>query len=205
MEIHQATYLQSAVSIHNLPADDKPEYAFAGRSNVGKSSLINYLCGREKLALTSSKPGKTKTINHFLIDETWYLVDLPGYGYAKSSKKNREEWLHMMRSYLLNRSNLVIVFILIDIGVSAMESDLAFIHLLGTNHIPFTIVFTKSDKLKQSEVQSNRESYEELLFENWSELPPMIISSTKKKKGKIPILEKIIEGNRVFAESRRPT
>ena len=143
MDINRAKYLQSATALDALPKSNIPEYAFSGRSNVGKSSLINMICGQKKLAITSSKPGRTQTINHFLIDDTWYLVDLPGYGYAKVSKKEREFWLRMKKRYIQERKNLVTLFLLIDIRISPMESDLNFIQMLGENGIPFVILFTK--------------------------------------------------------------
>ena len=198
MEIHQATYLQSALKMVDLPKPLLPEYAFAGRSNVGKSSLINMLCNRSKLAITSSKPGRTQAINHFIINDSWYLVDLPGYGFAKVSKKSREQWLKMIRRYLRERTNLVSVFALIDIRVKPMESDLGFIQMLGENNIPFQIVFTKTDQLKQREIAARLKSYKEILLESWEELPGMLISSAKKGRGRNEILEYIDENNPVF-------
>lgn len=201
MEIHQATYLQSAQKMVDLPKPLLPEYAFTGRSNVGKSSLINMLCNRSKLAITSSKPGRTQAINHFLIDESWYLVDLPGYGFAKVSKKSREQWQKMIRRYLRERTNLVSVFTLIDIRVKPMDSDIEFIQLLGENGIPFQIVFTKTDQLKQREVAARTKSYEKILLERWEELPGMLISSAKKGRGRIEILNYIEENNAVFLDN----
>ena len=201
MEIHQATYLQSAQKMVDLPKPLLPEYAFTGRSNAGKSSLINMLCNRNKLAITSSKPGRTQAINHFLINESWYLVDLPGYGFAKVSKKSREQWIKMIRRYLRERTNLVSVFAMVDIRVKPMESDLEYIQMLGENNIPFQIVFTKTDQLKQREVAARIKSYQEILLESWEELPGMIISSAKKGRGRNEILEYIDENNRVFIDN----
>ena len=201
MEIHQATYLQSAQKMEDLPKPLLPEYAFTGRSNVGKSSLINMLCNRSKLAITSSKPGRTQAINHFLINESWYLVDLPGYGFAKVSKKSREQWSKMIRRYLRERTNLVSVFALVDIRVKPMDSDIGFIQLLGENEIPFQIVFTKTDQLKQREVAARIKSFEEILHERWEELPGMMISSAKKGRGRNEILAYIEANNRVFLDN----
>lgn len=201
MEIHQATYLQSAQKMEDLPKPLLPEYAFTGRSNVGKSSLINMLCNRSKLAITSSKPGRTQSINHFLINESWYLVDLPGYGFAKVSKKSREQWSKMIRRYLRERTNLVSVFALVDIRVKPMDSDIGFIQLLGENEIPFQIVFTKTDQLKQREVAARIKSFEEILHERWEELPGMMISSAKKGRGRNEILAYIEANNRVFLDN----
>ena len=202
MEIHQANYIQSAQKLGDLPKPVLPEYAFTGRSNVGKSSLINMICQRNKLAITSSKPGRTQAINHFLIDENWYLVDLPGYGFAKVSKKSREAWQKMIRRYLRERENLVSVFALVDIRVKPMDSDLEFIRLLGEQGLPFQIVFTKADQLKQRAVQAQLEAYREKLSEDWEEMPGMIVTSAKKKSGRDEILRYIEEGNKVFLESR---
>lgn len=201
MEIDKADYLQSAVQLKDLPPETKPEYAFTGRSNVGKSSLINMLCNRNKLAITSSKPGKTRTINHFIIDQTWYLVDLPGYGFARVSKKEREKWAVMVRKYVTGRKNLVAVFLLIDLRVEPLQNDLDFIELLGKNNMPFVMTFTKSDKLKQSEIASKVNKYREILKATWDEMPPMIVTSSKKGLGKKEILAYIENGNAVFRQS----
>lgn len=202
MEIKDPRYLQSAVKLADMPQAVLPEYAFAGRSNVGKSSLINMICQRNKLAITSSKPGRTQTINHFIIDDKWYLVDLPGYGFASVSKKERESWKRMMHNYLKNRENLVSVFHLIDIRVEAMLSDLEIMEMLGKNGIPFVIVFTKSDQLKQSEVAKAMERYKKKLSEKWEECPRMILTSAKKKRGREELLDYISEGNEIFLASR---
>lgn len=204
MEVHKAEYLQSAQFVKDLPRGNMPEYAFAGRSNVGKSSLINMLCDKKKLAITSSKPGRTQAINHFLINTDWYLVDLPGYGFAKVSKKEREKWKKMIRRYLMERKNLVAVFALVDARVPIMESDIEFIQMLGENMIPFNIVFTKTDQMKQQEVHKKLEEYKKKLSETWEEIPPMIVSSSKKNRGKKEILTYIDENNTVFTENFLP-
>jgi len=204
MQIKEAEYLQSGKSPEDLPKALYPEYAFAGRSNVGKSSLINMICERKKLAITSSKPGRTQAINHFIINKNWYLVDLPGYGFAKVSKRERGKWLTMMKQYFIERKNLVAVFLLIDIRVPIMESDLKFIHLLGENGIPFNIIFTKADQIKQKEIHAKKEAYKEKLLETWEEVPAMVISSAKKGLGKKEILNYIKENNVVFKENFSP-
>lgn len=204
MEIREAEYVQSSGNISGLPKGNYPEYAFAGRSNVGKSSFINMLCGKKKLAITSGKPGRTQSINHFLINKSWYLVDLPGYGFAKVSKKEREKWQKLMKRYFLERENLVTVFLLVDIRVPIMESDLSFIHLLGNNNIPFTILFTKSDQIKQREIHQRKEEYAAKLSETWEEIPLMIVSSAKKGRGRNEVLEYIEESNKVFRSGDLP-
>ena len=204
MEILKAEYLQSAQFVKDLPKGNLPEYAFAGRSNVGKSSLINMLTDKKKLAITSSKPGRTQAINHFLINKDWYLVDLPGYGFAKVSKKEREKWRNMIKRYLLERKNLVAIFALVDSRVPIMDSDLEFIQMLGENMIPFNIVFTKTDQLKQQEVHKKIEEYKEKLSQTWEEVPPIIVSSSKKNRGRNEILDYIEENNKVFNENYLP-
>ena len=201
MEIQSADYLQSAGKVSDLPKDNLPEYAFAGRSNVGKSSLINMICERRKLAITSSKPGRTQAINHFIINRNWYLVDLPGYGFAKVSKSERSKWEKMMKSYLLKRKNLVAVFLLVDLRVPIMDSDLAFIRMLGENAIPFNIVFTKSDQVKQQEAHKKVEAYKMKLLETWEECPPIIVTSAKKNRGRSEILDYIETNNKVYKEA----
>lgn len=204
MEINEAEYIQSASQLKDLPKPILPEYAFAGRSNVGKSSLINMICDRRKLAITSSKPGRTQAINHFLINKSWYLVDLPGYGFAKVSKKQRESWQKMIKRYLTGRKNLVAVFVLVDMRIPIMDSDLEFIQLLGEAGIPLNIVFTKVDQVKQKDIHSKKEAYIKKLQETWSEAPSMIISSAKKGRGKKEILDYIDESNAVFDKGELP-
>jgi len=189
----------SSSTIDKCPKGDKPEYAFIGRSNVGKSSLINMITGEKKLAKTSSTPGKTQLINHFIINESWLLADLPGYGYAKISKETRAKWEKMIRGYLLKRENLLNTFILIDARIEPQQSDLEFMEWLGISRIPFVIVFTKSDKLKNLELANNVAHYKKVLAEGWEELPQMIISSALTKNGKEEILAFIEETNKVFS------
>ena len=181
-----------------LPAGDFPEFAFIGRSNVGKSSLINMLCEHKDLAKTSSKPGKTQHIARFLIDGKWYLIDLPGYGYAKVSKSSREIFGQMIQAYLLEREIMFCVFVLIDSRLEPQKIDLEFMEWLGLSGIPFCIVFTKVDKLKPRDLEPNIEAYKTKLYENWEELPPIFISSAEDKRGRDEILsfiEKVRKDN----------
>ncbi len=198
MQIKKAEFVISSSTYEKCPKANMPEYAFIGRSNVGKSSLINMITGEKKLAKTSSTPGKTQLINHFIINESWYLADLPGYGYAKISKEMRAKWEKMIRGYLLHRENLLNTFILIDSRIEPQQSDLDFMEWLGTSRFPFVIVFTKCDKLKRGELASNVEHYKKVLKQGWDELPQMIISSALDKNGKDEILDFIEETNKVF-------
>ena len=198
MNIHQAEYITSSVKISQCPAPDKPEYAFIGRSNVGKSSLINMLTGRRKLAKVSGSPGKTITINHFLIDKLWYLVDLPGYGYAKRSKSERLKWEKMIRNYILKRTNLLTLFQLIDLRHEPQANDLEFMEWLAVSQIPFTILFTKSDKLSQRERDINLNKYKKRLEQDWEQLPGYIVTSAKKGLGKDDVLDFIETTNKIF-------
>ena len=193
MIIKTATFLQSNTNIAKLPKADKPEYAFIGRSNVGKSSLINMLTGNNKLAKVSATPGKTITINHFIINDEWYLVDLPGYGFAKRSQKDREMWKKMLDAYILGRQNLVMTFVLVDSRIKPQKIDLDFIASLGENQVPFAIVFTKADKLGSGQLSANIEVYKNELLKEWEELPTMIVTSSEKKTGRDEILN-LIEG-----------
>ena len=168
MEIKNARFIISNTDVEKCPAPVLPEYAFIGRSNVGKSSLVNMLTDRRSLAKTSGKPGKTRLINHFLIDETWYLVDLPGYGYAKTSKQDRKEWEKSFREYILKRENLYSLFVLIDSRHQPQQIDVDFMEWLGINQIPFAIIFTKTDKLKPEELERNVEDYKEKMLEKWA-------------------------------------
>lgn len=191
MEIKQAEFVISAPVVSKCPNDSKPEYAFIGRSNVGKSSLINMLCKNKKLAKTSATPGKTLLINHFIINKEWYLVDLPGYGFAKRSKTELAKLDKMIRGYILNREQLVNLFVLVDVRHEAQKVDLEFIDWLGQSAIPFTIVFTKADKLSVTKVQQNVAAYKRVLLERWEELPLMIVTSSETKKGRDELLNYI--------------
>jgi GTP-binding protein len=189
MEIKQARFLVSNSSVAKCPKPDRPEYAFIGRSNVGKSSLINMLVNSKSLAKTSSRPGKTQLINHFMINEEWYLVDLPGYGYAQAPKTERKKWEKFIREYILKRQNLYCLFVLIDIRHEPLMTDLEFIEWLGTNHIPFALIFTKIDKLKENEVEENLDVYKNTLLEKWETLPEIFLSSAEKHDGRESILD----------------
>lgn len=191
MDIKKAEFVISAAKLSQCPTDGKPEFAFIGRSNVGKSSLINMLTGRKGLAKTSATPGKTLLINHFNIDDSWYIVDLPGYGYAKQSRKVREGIDKMIDSYMLNREELVNVFLLIDIRHDPQKIDRAFMDWLGENGIPFAIVFTKADKLGPVRARMNAEKYLKTLLDVWEELPPHFITSSENRTGKEQLLEYI--------------
>lgn len=174
--------------VKKCPEPDKPEYAFIGRSNVGKSSLINMLTGKKRLAKTSSTPGKTQLINHFLIDERWYLVDLPGYGYAKVSKKHKDKFQTYIVDYILKRKNLYCLFVLIDSRHEPQQIDMEFIGWLGEKEVPFALVFTKTDKLSRTKLAGNLAVYEKKMLKDWAELPPLLISSAEKGTGKGEIL-----------------
>lgn len=196
MEINQAEFVLSAPTVGMCPKDSKPEYAFIGRSNVGKSSLINMLTNNRRLAKTSSTPGKTLLINHFVINKEWYLVDLPGYGYAKRSKKEIDRLDQMIRGYILQREQLVNVFVLVDIRLEPQKIDLEFIDWLGLSSIPFTIVFTKTDKLTPNKVRQSIQAYQKKLQETWEELPPMFQTSSEKKEGRQEVLDYIEQINK---------
>lgn len=195
MEIKKARFLVSNTDVAKCPAPDRPEYAFIGRSNVGKSSLINMLADNKTLAKISGKPGKTRLINHFLMNEAWYLVDLPGYGYAKVPKTERQKLENYIRSYIQKRENLYCLFVLIDIRHEPQAIDLEFMEWLGLNSIPFSIVFTKADKLNENEIEGNVERYTEKMFETWEEMPVYFITSAEKGTGKEEILSYIEEIN----------
>lgn len=196
MEIKKAEFTLSSPMVTMCPKDTKPEYAFIGRSNVGKSSLINMLTNNRKLAKTSSTPGKTLLINHFIINNEWYLVDLPGYGFAKRSKKEVTKLNQMIQGYILQREQLVNVFVLIDVRLEAQKIDLEFIQWLGESSIPFAIVFTKADKLTVNKVNANVAAYKKVLSESWEELPPMFVTSSEKKQGRDELLNYIEEINK---------
>jgi GTP-binding protein len=199
--IHKAEFLISNQDYRKCPVPNKPEYAFIGRSNVGKSSLINMITNKNKLAKTSSSPGKTQLINHFLINEQWYLVDLPGYGYAKSSKTNRLKWMKMISDYLTHRENLMCTFVLIDSRVSPQAIDVEFMNNLGSWQIPFVIVFTKRDKISQPIMDNLIKTYQETMAETWEEFPQYFITSSEKKLGGDEVLEFIKQTNTVYQKS----
>lgn len=191
MEIKTAEFTLSSPKESMCPKDTKPEYAFIGRSNVGKSSLINMLARNKKLAKTSSTPGKTLLINHFLINREWYLVDLPGYGFAKRSKTEIAKLDQMIRGYILEREQLVNVFVLVDIRLEPQKIDLEFINWLGISSIPFAIIFTKADKLSESKVKANVDAYVKTMLESWEEMPPYFITSAEKACGRDEVLDYI--------------
>ncbi|HEX8426059.1 ribosome biogenesis GTP-binding protein YihA/YsxC [Hymenobacter sp.] len=203
MQIREAEFLMSNTRVDQCPAPTLPEYAFIGRSNVGKSSLINMLTERRGLAKTSSLPGKTQLINHFLINKTWYLVDLPGYGYAKTSKVNRAAWTRMINYYLRQRPNLACVFVLIDSRHPAQKVDLEFMEMLGTEGIPFVMVFTKADKQSNSRTQQQVADYMKKMSENWDEVPQHFITSAEEKTGRDEVLAFIENVNRQLAEAQQ--
>lgn len=204
MNITKAIYLQSVVDWRKCPTGKFPEYAFIGRSNVGKSSLINMLTRHNGLAKTSSKPGKTQTINHFLVNDNWYLVDLPGYGYASISKTMRDKWTAMIDHYLALRPNLQLVFVLIDSRLDPQKNDLDFINRLGENGIPFAVIFTKTDKVSKLKVSQNVEKFKAKMMESWEELPFFFLSSAEKGDGRDEILDYIESINREFDPTTLP-
>ena len=195
MEIRKATFVVSNSDYRKCPEPSLPEYAFIGRSNVGKSSLINMLTGVKDLAKTSGRPGKTQLINHFLINDQWYLVDLPGYGYARTSKTSRERWKRMISDYMLHREGLVNVFVLVDSRIPPQAIDLEFIHFLGSNGIPLSIVFTKVDKQRQRDIAATVNAYKQTLAQEWEELPPIFLTSSATRYGRAPLLAYIDEIN----------
>jgi GTP-binding protein len=200
MEVKKAVFVKSAEEIKDCPNPDKPEYAFIGRSNVGKSSLINMLVNKSDLARVSSSPGKTITINHYLINDAWFLVDLPGYGYARRSKTMRESWENHLEQYLKERENLQCLFVLIDSRIDPQDSDLEFLNFLGNLEVPFAITFTKIDKLNQSMRAKNMKAFTDEVLKNWEVLPPVFQTSAVEKKGKDKILKYIDEVNASFVK-----
>lgn len=191
MEIKSAKFVISNTRIDRCPQDGKPEYAFIGRSNVGKSSLINMLTRKPKLAMTSATPGKTMLINHFIINDAWYLVDLPGYGYAQRGKKAKDKLTQIIESYILGREQMTNLFVLIDIRHEPLPIDLEFIEWLGENGVPFSIVFTKADKLGTQRQRENVVRYLAKLSEQWEELPPYFVTSSEKGMGRFELLDYI--------------
>ena len=196
MEIKTSTFALSSPTLDSCPKDIKPEYAFIGRSNVGKSSLINMLCNHKGLAKTSSTPGKTLLINHFLINKEWYLVDLPGYGFAKRSKSVQQKIQNMISSYILLRQQLANVFVLIDVRLEPQAIDLEFINWLGESSIPFSIVFTKADKLSNAKVHESVNRFKDKLSETWEEMPPYFVTSSEKRTGRDEVLSYIEQVNK---------
>lgn len=191
MFIKSAEFVISNTDYRKSPQDGKPEYAFIGRSNVGKSSLINMLTNRKGLAMTSSTPGKTLLINHFIINDAWYLVDLPGYGYARRSRESRDTIRKIVEDYILGRETMVNLFLLVDCRHEPQKIDLEFMEWLGENEVPFSIVFTKADKLGSGRLQMNVAAYKDKLSEVWEELPPIFITSSEKREGREELLEYI--------------
>ncbi|MBQ5455834.1 MAG: YihA family ribosome biogenesis GTP-binding protein [Prevotella sp.] len=196
MEINKSEFIISAPHVSKCPSDNKPEYAFIGRSNVGKSSLINMLCNHKGLAKTSSTPGKTLLINYFIINNEWYIIDLPGYGFAKRSQKVQQQIDQMIRGYILQREQMVNLFVLVDIRLKPQKIDLEFIDWLGISGIPFAIVFTKADKLSKSKAQENATQWMNQLKETWEELPPYFITSSESKMGREEVLNYIEQINK---------
>lgn len=189
MQIHKAEFKCSSERIGQVPKDDLRDFAFIGRSNVGKSSLINMLTGRNGLAKVSGTPGKTRLINHFRIDNAWYLVDLPGYGYARTSKSLRGEFAKIITDYVLRCEKMHMLFVLVDIRLEPQKIDLRFIEMLGTYGVPFAIVFTKADKLSKTQCEKSVERYRETLLQTWEELPEMFVSSSERGTGREEILD----------------
>lgn len=197
MLINSARFVISNSNVKSCPSDRKHEYAFIGRSNVGKSSLINMLTGRKSLAMTSATPGKTMLINHYLVNDSWYIVDLPGYGYARRDKSNRDKLREMIEGYILNREQMTNLFVLIDSRHEPMKIDMAFIDWLGENGVPFSIVFTKTDKLGKEAAKRNIGKYCEALLEKWEELPPVFVTSSVNGEGREGLLDYIEQLNKL--------
>lgn len=195
MDIKSADFVKSSANYTQCPEGTLPEYAFIGRSNVGKSSLINMLVARKNLALTSSKPGKTLLINHFIVNKQWHLVDLPGYGFAHVPKPVRDTLEPMINNYILHREQMVNLFLLLDCRLAPQKVDLDFIEFLGENEVPFSIVFTKIDKLSTTKVLANVDVYKKKLLEKWEELPQIFLTSSEHKKGRVEILDYIEQIN----------
>jgi GTP-binding protein len=203
MDITSATYIISSPKVENCPAPDMPEYAFIGRSNVGKSSLINMLTGQNNLAKTSNTPGKTQLINHFLINKEFYIVDLPGYGFAKVSQNMRAQWEKMIADYLQQRTNLVTVFVLIDSRHEPQPIDLAFLRKLGEWNIPFNVVFTKADKSSQRDAAKNVRRFVDTMKQEWEFIPQTFLTSSEKRLGRKPMLQFISEMNQSIKEAQK--
>lgn len=202
MEIKSAEFVISNTDVRKCPEGTRPEYAFIGRSNVGKSSLINILTARKGLAMTSQKPGKTLLINHFLINKEWFLVDLPGYGFAQRGKEGRENIRRIIESYVLQRPQLTCLFVLLDCRHEPQKIDLEFMEWLGENEVPFAIIFTKIDKISRGRLTENLNKYKERLLETWEELPPILLSSSETKDGREEILDYIQSINRQLRDEQ---
>lgn len=202
MEIKSAEFVISNTDVRKCPEGTRPEYAFIGRSNVGKSSLINMLTARKGLAMTSQKPGKTLLINHFLINKEWFLVDLPGYGFAQRGKEGRENIRRIIESYVLQRPQLTCLFVLLDCRHEPQKIDLEFMEWLGECEVPFAIIFTKIDKISRGRLTENLNKYKERLLETWEELPPILLSSSETKDGREEILDYIQSINRQLRDER---
>ncbi len=202
MKVKSAEFKISSPRVEMCPDSNLPEYAFIGRSNVGKSSLINMLTGRSKLAMTSSTPGKTMLINHFIINDSWYLVDLPGYGFAMRGKREVENLNRMINGYVLRRDQLTCLFLLVDIRLEPQKKDLEFIQFLGENGVPFAIVFTKADKISKSQQAANVQAFTDVLSEQWEELPPYFITSASSRQGKDELLDYIGTVNKTLNGQR---
>jgi len=198
MLIKTAKYISSCVDLKKCPLPVLPEYAFIGRSNVGKSSLINMLTGVKGLAKVSASPGKTRVINHFLINDEWYLVDLPGYGFARISKELKKEWEKMISHYLIRRHNLICTFVLVDIRVPVQQKDLDFINNMGESQLPFVIVMTKADKVSRQEGIKTLSEWKKALSESWQECPRMVVTSAGTGQGRDEILDFIHKNNKIF-------
>lgn len=198
MQIKKAEFIISNTDIKKCPSGNMPEYAFIGRSNVGKSSLINMLTNRKNLAKTSGKPGKTQLINHFLINDSWFLVDLPGYGYASVSKVKRLEFAKFIKQYLVNRENLMCLFVLLDSRLKPQKIDMEFMQWLGEKGIPFVMCFTKQDKLSKSESIKNLAGFKKVMKQIWEELPPVFLTSSVNKKGQDEVLQFVADTNKLF-------
>lgn len=198
MHIRSAEFIKSSTTLEQCPKVRDPEFAFIGRSNVGKSALINMLTGRSGLAKISGTPGKTRTINHFLINNEWYLVDLPGYGYARISKKIRDKWIEEFERYILQRDNLVCLFVLIDCRIHPQDSDIKFMEMMGINQVPIARIFTKSDKVSSVMLTRNIDAHNRIMDETWEELPRTFVTSAVKKEGREEILDFIEYSVNIF-------
>ncbi|MBR6758740.1 MAG: YihA family ribosome biogenesis GTP-binding protein [Bacteroidaceae bacterium] len=200
MEVKNARFVVSNSDVRKCPTTGLPEYAFIGRSNVGKSSLINMLTNRKGLAKTSSTPGKTTLINHFIVNDSWYIVDLPGYGYARRGNEGREQIRRIINAYILNREEMTCLFVLLDCRHEPQKIDLEFIDFLGENGVPFAIVFTKSDKISKGALERNIDTYKARLLESWEELPPIFATSSEKRNGRDELLDYIEEINKSLTQ-----